>query len=214
MKICCLSDLHGNLPTDLPRSDLIVVAGDICPDYVRPSHGHQANWLNTEWRKWLEYQSAPVVATWGNHDFVGEKPDLIPTDLPWTLLVDEGATIKGLKIWGTPWSVRFGHWAFMLRDEALRTVYEKIPPEINLLISHGPPLAVCDETAGHDRAGSNSINKAVQFCNRHNHITALVCGHIHEARGVGDLYGTMVLNVSSVDLSYQLRDEPWTLLEL
>ena len=211
MKICCLSDLHGNLPPVLPTCDLVVIAGDICPDFWQggPNPTAQAAWLGREFRAWLGIQS-PVIGIWGNHDFVGQRPDLVP-DLPWTLLQDSGCVVKHLKIWGTPWTPTFGRWAFMAEEDTLGTTFELIPPGTNVLLSHGPPRDRLDECIGGERVGSRSLRQAIQS---QSDLDLVVCGHIHEARGISNLYGATLINASCVDERYRMRAEPWILVEL
>ena len=69
MRIVALSDQHGFLP-DIPPCDLLIVAGDVCPDRFGPfmavhdPHQQQA-WFDRKVRPWLA--SAPAthrVLTW------------------------------------------------------------------------------------------------------------------------------------------------------
>lgn len=60
-------------------------------------------------------------------------------------LEDSGVNILGLNIWGTPWQPEFCNWAFNLpRGEKLAEKYALIPPDTDILISHGPPYGVED----------------------------------------------------------------------
>ena len=72
MKICAVSDLHGNLPT-IPECDLLIIAGDVCPDkfkhnnYRFPDRDGQLAWLHYEFKTWLRDQpAAETVMTFGN----------------------------------------------------------------------------------------------------------------------------------------------------
>ena len=68
-KIYAISDLHGNLPR-IPRdAGLVLIAGDICPDFIAEkyiknkirvdkNHRKQARWLDTSFREWLEPRPA------------------------------------------------------------------------------------------------------------------------------------------------------------
>ena len=53
MKIVCISDLHGYLPTEMPKGDVLVIAGDICPATDHSAVFQQA-WLSTEFNTWLD----------------------------------------------------------------------------------------------------------------------------------------------------------------
>lgn len=255
MNIYAASDLHGNL-LSVPRdADLIMLAGDICPDF-RPygSRGHgmvdkdgvqQAQWLDTEFRTWLEFHQVPVVAIWGNHDFVGEHPFLVPK-LPWTLLKDSETTIRyadittprhyfggeiepevpyrdgQLRIYGTPWVPGLPYWAFYGTPPALSARAEMIPEGIDILMTHGPPrghgdfIPTSEKQAnkygnfGGMNVGDPSLNEAIARTRP----KAVLCGHIHEARGRYPLNDSMVYNVAAVNEDYVLHERHWVKIEL
>src|SRR5438105_13436782 len=100
MKIAALSDLHGQLPRNIPACDLLLLAGDLTPV---TNHGlnFQRDWLDGEFRFWLKRLPArKIVGIAGNHDLIFEhSADLVPADLPWTYLQDSGITWEGLNIW-------------------------------------------------------------------------------------------------------------------
>ena len=72
MRIVALSDQHGFLP-DIPPCDLLIVAGDVCPDRFVPFMARhepyqQKAWFDHTARQWLA--NAPAthkILTWGNH---------------------------------------------------------------------------------------------------------------------------------------------------
>ena len=77
MRIVALSDLHGFLP-DIPPCDLLIVAGDVCPDRFGPFMAvhdpyQQQAWFDRTVRPWLAAASAThKLLTWGNHDWCGQ----------------------------------------------------------------------------------------------------------------------------------------------
>jgi Icc-related predicted phosphoesterase len=192
MKLICISDLHGNLP-DLPSGDLIIIAGDICPDY------DQFKWYNTQFRQWALRQNAPIIATWGNHDFLGERgmPGYIDNV---TMLVDDMVVVQDRKIYGTPWSVQFGNWAFMRDERVLLEKYRNVPNGLDVLISHTPPYGFLDKNVDGEHCGSQSL----AYYTGPTDPKLLVCGHIHEARGIDG----SVVNASIVDEHYRHVHEP------
>ena len=220
--IYAASDLHGNLLDPPSDATALLLAGDICPDYSAPGRGYaapgaQANWLDTDFRAWLEGHGLPTVAVWGNHDFVGEHPELVP-DLPWRVLQDNAAEFEGLRVWGTPWVPGLPRWAFFASSEALMLRAELIPEGLDVLITHGPPFMAGDYIGTSEKqrnkygnfgginAGDRTLNDAI----RRMRPKVTLCGHIHEARGRHWLSGNRVLNVAAVDESYKVHDEPWT----
>lgn len=57
MRIVALSDQHGSLP-EIPPCDLLIVAGDVCPDRVGRSLAQrhpakQKAWFDQRVRPWL-----------------------------------------------------------------------------------------------------------------------------------------------------------------
>jgi hypothetical protein len=62
-----------------------------------------------------------------------------------SLLEDRGATVAGLTFWGSPWQPRFCDWAFNVdRGEAIKKKWAKIPVDIDILVTHGPPRGILD----------------------------------------------------------------------
>jgi hypothetical protein len=187
MRIVALSDQHGFLP-DVPPCDLLIVAGDVCPDRFGPlmavhAPEQQQAWFDRVARPWLA--AAPAthrVLTWGNHDWCGQKCSF-RTDSPryarttdLQILVDEGTTVPRdsggeVSVWATPWSNPFMQWAFMKEPRGLQRVYAAVPNGVDVLVSHQPPV---------------------------------VCGHVHGGFGAYEHDGIPIYNVSVVDERYRL----------
>lgn len=238
-RVQAIADLHGFLPhtSEIPECDLLLIAGDICPDFhqmskARYGTGRQFNqdkgeqrqkhWLDTVFREWLDAiraRGTEIVATWGNHDFIGEHSFLVP-DLDWHLLVDDEVTIHGLRIWGTPWCPNLRHWAFQLSDDANMTRVEMIPDGLDILMSHSPPYGVLDFVApqfGSTHVGDTYLR--LEFDRGRLTTPTLLCGHIHEQRGVDKLplpngdY-TAVVNVAHMDENYDKTRGPMDISNL
>ncbi len=199
MRLVLGSDLHGHLP-DVPPCDILVLAGDLLPE------NDQELFIDNNLAPWLERSPAgDIVATWGNHDHKPFKHWY--RDFRWRLLVDSSAHIKGLRFHGTPWCLPIGRWAWQAPEYLLRNIYELIPDDVDILISHAPPRGICDRTVDGVDCGSREL---VRRINQLKNLKFLVCGHIHEGRGqVGK-----VLNVACLDEKYKLRKNPWTVVEI
>lgn len=222
MKICLLSDTHGRLPV-LPPCDLILHAGDLCPNFGRyDDMFRQPRWIDTHFRAWREYQSAPFIGTAGNHDFAFQRRELIPKIPNTTFLLDEYIEFQGLKIYASPYSLRFYDWAFMAAEDKLDIIYSKIPEGLDFLIVHGPPLYLGnrDRVVTGDNVGSEALRRHIERAlPKH-----VVTGHIHEARGISQLaipvqgeprfQPVTLYNASCVDLGYNLHDEPYFMVEV
>ena len=228
MRIVALSDLHGFLP-DIPPCDLVIVAGDVCPDRFGPfmaahdPHQQQA-WFDRNVRPWLA--SAPAtqkVLTWGNHDWCGQACNFRSdspaharsTDLQ--VLVDECTVVpssagRRVSIWATPWSNRFLRWAFMKDPRDLVQVYAAIPDGTDILVSHQPPYGYGDRTFNLDSArvehvGSRQLLDAIERVRP----KMVICGHVHGGFGRYEHHGIPIYNVSVVDERYRLVNAPTTI---
>jgi hypothetical protein len=214
MRIVALSDQHGHLPR-IPGCDVLVVAGDVCPDRFGPflavHHPEQQKaWFDRTARPWLA--AAPAahrMLTWGNHDWCGQACSF-HCDSPGNtldgavqILVDEVTQIACdgalVSIWASPWSNRFLNWAFMKSPAELEAVYAQFPAGVDIVVSHQPPFGCADLGLG-----SVELRKAIQRVKP----KLVICGHIHDGFGCFECDGALVYNVSVVDEQYRLVREP------
>lgn len=201
MRIAAVSDLHGNLP-EIPQCDLLILAGDLCPDrlpgslWARQDPTIQSRWLKRDFHWWLNAQRGRytrILATWGNHDFIGQATEFAMPDFPIMFAVDELVEYKGITFWMSPWTCQNDlrlKWAFMADDESLARRFDAIPPGVDVLVSHSPAYGYGDDprvpilTGGGDvHLGSKSLLSAVERVKPR----ALICGHIHGGYGQFEL---------------------------
>ena len=229
MRIVALSDQHGCTP-DIEPCDLLLIAGDICPDRIRDAVAMfqpeaQAAWFDRMIRPWVASSPATHrVATWGNHDFCGQACDFssdAPAHAASTTLqiaVDDLVHIPTagdgtLRVWATPWSIAFGDWAFMKTPEELAATYAHIPEGTDVVMSHQPPYGYGDlvtELSGERvHVGSHELLAAIERVKPR----LVVCGHIHGGHGRYEHLGIPIYNVSVVDERYRNVHAP-TVIEL
>jgi Icc-related predicted phosphoesterase len=223
MRIAALSDLHGYLP-DIPSCDLLILAGDLCPDRVGSSlcmqdPRAQRAWFDRSIPAWVEKSGVGrAIATWGNHDWCGEQcasSDDGAEGKRLQILVDAQTTVRTpdgeeITIWATPWSNQFMHWAFMKTPAELARVYAAIPAGIDILVSHQPAFGYGDTQADRTQHfGSHELLAAIERVKPR----VVVCGHFHEGHGRYEHQGIPLYNVSVVDDYYRLT-HPVTLIEL
>jgi predicted phosphodiesterase len=202
-RVCCISDLHGRLPRDLPECDLLVIAGDILP---ASWHGAIELFL-PRFEMWLRWAPArTVVGIAGNHDIPAQHNPALFRELPWIYLENDAASVEGLKVWGSPWTPRFFDWAFMADDGDLADHWVEIPDDVELLITHGPPFGYLDSTVEGVHAGSRTLlDRVLQLKQLKLH----VFGHIHEAYGVATLPdGATIVNASLLNERYDATNHP------
>lgn len=100
--------------------------------------------------------------------------------------------IEGIKIFGSPYTIKYGNSAFQRKKQDLENVFSTIPHDIDLLITHGPPLGILDKTSKGNNAGSEELLKKVMKIKPKFHIF----GHIHEGKGSIKINGIHFMNVA------------------
>lgn len=188
MKIAAFSDCHWLYKDikDLPEADLCIFAGDWCGSgyYISET----TDFLS--WFKKLPYKYK--IAIPGNHDRLCELNETLVKDLflqvGSRLLIDEQVVIEGVSIYGSPWSPFFNNWAYMLPEDQLKIKFKYIPENLDILITHCPPLGICDP----NNYGSKYLYKEVLDKKPKIHIF----GHNHGGYGYTETINTKFYNVS------------------
>jgi hypothetical protein len=212
MVICAISDLHGTFPKSIPECDLLIVAGDVCPDifpgrqYARNYPRVQLAWFEDTFVPWAERQPCEfAVSTWGNHDWCGHlKPNAEYDKL--SVVSDGPIIINGVKLWLTPWSPTFMDWAWMTSHAELGRIYAKIPDDVDILVSHSPPYGMGDiypnpDTGKREHVGSQALLYTIERIRP----SICVCGHLHGGHGTYQHGDTVMYNVSILDEQYKLK---------
>jgi predicted phosphohydrolase len=193
MRIIAVADTH-TFHDDLkvwPPGDVFIHAGDLL-------RGGSLEQLRTvvPWLHSLPYRHKIVVA--GNHDwcFVCEPEQAIALLGPDIIyLQDSGTTIEGVRFWGSPWQPAYNDWAFNLpRGPALAEKWGLIPEDTQVLITHGPPLGIGDNSGG--MAGRQGCADLLSTVQRLRPVVHLF-GHIHQDGGHWQLGETAFVNVTT-----------------
>lgn len=212
MKIAAISDIHGSY-RDLPSMnavDVVIVAGD----FLASGKFTQELQDFVSWVGGLRAKHKIVVA--GNHDLILEDmgQDAAECSFPTGIhyLQDAAIEIDGVKFYGAPWTPMFYDWAFMKADPELAPLWDKIPADVDVLITHGPPKGSLDWVKRAGEVGSETLAERIGTrCHPKVHIF----GHIHEWGGYVKVKdGTTYFNVASMDPYYDLRPGPWTYIEI
>lgn len=237
MKIVAISDIHGTLhnPKDndfWPEGDVLCICGDIMPLDIQRDTIESIVWLVTDFFNWvreLKYDHVLLIA--GNHDFVFQtlsvdkngnhrKPKRVmkklsaPTKL--ILLEDSGCVIADKTFYGTPWCPKLSNWAYYADSEKLTQKFDKIPDNVDVLLTHCPPKVELYGTVL--ETGWNHMNDfgcqelAEAILKKKPKLS--IFGHVHSGdhrvRHLGD---TIYANVSAKDEGYEYRRMP-TVIEI
>ena len=202
MKIICISDTHGyHEQLTLPEGDMIIHAGDLS------KRGHASEIRDfIDWFTELPYTHKVFIG--GNHDFFLERESaqfksLLNDQIIY--LEDDWIEVEGIRIWGSPITPYFFNWAFnRYRGDDIKRYWEPIPEDIDLLVTHGPPLGYGDRVYSGDLVGCADLLAAVKRVKPSYHIF----GHIHEAYGTYSDGKTQFINASVVNLKYQVVNAP------
>lgn len=205
MRLVCISDTHNSHKgIALPPGDMLIHAGDATGQGLSQEVERFLDWFAAQ-----PHRHKVFVA--GNHDWLfARHPDtaahLIAARPGITYLQDSGIEIEGFKIWGSPWQPWFCDWAFNLpRDgEAIQQVWAKIPDDMDILITHGPPHGILDQVHGGAHLGCGALRTRLKTVRPRVH----VFGHIHDAYGVAQSSSTVYVNGCVCDEVYRPTHRP------
>ncbi|MGJ1365759.1 metallophosphatase domain-containing protein [Sphingobacterium spiritivorum] len=203
MQIVAISDTHGkHRDVIIPDGDILIHAGDVTRGGTKEQ--------TIEFLEWFVEQKHPhKIFIAGNHDFFFEQadPDEISSIIPDGIIFlnDSSVEINGFKFWGSPITPWFNNWAFNRdRGSEIKQHWDMIPEDTNVLITHGPPFGILDETAYGKHTGCEELLIRVYQVRPKYHIF----GHIHEDYGGFTEGETTFINGSVLDDWYELKNQP------
>lgn len=183
MRIVCISDSHGLIPTNnIPEGDVLIHAGDCTNQGYIEEIKNFLDWFDSI----KGFKNKIFIA--GNHDWgFQEKPEeckLLLENYPnITYLQDSEVIIDDLKFYGSPWQPEFFSWAFNLkRGKEIEAKWKLIPDDVNVLITHGPPYGIGDFVpyGGGENVGCEDLLDRVHNLEK---LKLHVFGHIHYSYG-------------------------------
>lgn len=198
MRIWHISDTHQyHDQLEIPDNiDLAIHSGD-ATNWRDPFRNEPEMHKFLAWFTMLDIPTKIFCA--GNHDTSLEKglitkEQIEACDIHY--LFNEAIKIDGFKIWGSPYTPTFGNWAFMKSRQKIRKVWEIIPNDTDIIITHGPPKGILDLTwrtnNQAEMCGDISLLKRIREIK-----PKLVCfGHIHNAK---DIYNSGTKQINGLD---------------
>jgi Icc-related predicted phosphoesterase len=193
MKLTLISDTHGHhRSVGVSETDILIHAGDIS--------GIEKRKGLVDFFVWFSEQPAKYkILIAGNHDVLLKKNRI---DIPENIIYlnDTGISLEGLNIWGSPYSHMFISLDNNEKDEGLaKQVWNKIPLNTHILITHTPPKGILDLGMDGMHHGCSFLHARGKLVNPILH----VFGHIHEAYGVLKNDQTTYINASIVNTGEQ-----------
>lgn len=183
MKILQISDTHSRhlKLKNFPKADVIVHCGDFADN---GTEGEVLDFLN--WFMLLPYPHKIFVT--GNHDLCLWDATGIE-DLPDNMhfLQDCGCEINGVKFFG----LAYNH------PEIL------IPEDVDVLVTHEPPIMILDQSAGIHWGNAPLYNRVMEVKPRYH-----LFGHAHEGNGIMEEEGIIFSNGAVLDDVMNLRYKP------
>lgn len=187
MTILHISDTHNRHTqlSHLPEADVIVHCGDFTDQGTEEETLDFLNWF-------IELPYAHKIFVVGNHDLCLWDATRIE-DLPENVhfLQDSACTIEGVKFFGL---------GYMHQERF-------IPYDIDVLITHEPPIMILDESNGKNWGSAALLNRVLQVKPKYH-----LFGHAHDAYGTVKHNGIVFSNGSSLDDNYQMCHQPKVLL--
>lgn len=225
MKICAISDIHGDL-IKIPKCDVLCICGDIVSLSIQRDIEASSRWWAMDFTNWVnDLPCKKVIITPGNHDFYiehlydtnwEESKDFLNyiTDSKVEILIDESYTYNGVTFYGTPWIApimgQTGKWAFehLYMEDGDDSLFYRIP-KCDILLTH-------DNPNNNEFLGSYCFGKFKHHFFGHWH-DGISYGHLnqHNCSILDDWYNTKKnLQIVTIDLMSENEIVDATLLKI
>jgi Icc-related predicted phosphoesterase len=220
MRICHVSDLHGNFKRLNGVFDIVVSSGDLLPNresYVSKGRRNfeesfQYNWIKDNIEKFKDLlDGKPFLFINGNHDFL--HPDSIvdllrQNDINAISLEDKIINFNGINFYGFPY-IPYIHGGFNYEkmDKDMVKEIDKMIENINnssgveVLVAHAPPHQILDKAFDRlnngPRYGNVALLNAMDYKLNVKGPEIVCCGHIHQSHGVMIKNGVLYSNAAT-----------------
>ena len=205
MKLVIISDTHGRHDElGTLRGDVLIHCGDSGNGFTRDSGTSIASTPGSR-----RQQFDRILCIGGNHDFQmqarAEEGGRVFRNAEY--LQDQAFEYRGLRFYGSPWTPELVDWAYYLDDDALRARWERIPDDVEILITHTPPFGILDRNTARRNCGCRGLQRRLLDLRPRIHCF----GHIHASAGTTTANGTTYVNASMVNRRYEIAHRPMEL---
>ncbi|PWY96595.1 Metallo-dependent phosphatase [Aspergillus sclerotioniger CBS 115572] len=206
-RFVCVSDTHAYTPSEagfkLPAGDVLIHAGDLT------NHGSSAELRKTmSWIATAEFEVKIIIcgnhditldpgfyAEYGSQ-FYGQRLedtqkciDIVTQASPSIIYLRHQSALVRLtrsngpntvfKIFGSPYSQSSGSWAYGYESSNAVALWNIIPLDTDIVVTHTPPWSHCDSRTEGISVGCKALRGALSKVRP----LLAVCGHVHESRG-------------------------------
>lgn len=196
LNLTFISDTHGQEP-NLSGGDILFHCGDLSENGFRVEIIKTLNYLHEQLSKYKH-----VILTAGNHDlWIERHPEEFKNaclSAGLIGLINESVEVEGLKIWGSPNTLTYHDWAFNSTSSEIVKIWDRIPTNTDVVISHSPPYDILDKSRSGLKLG------CIDLFHKIKEVSPLIhsFGHVHESRGFQQEKETLFINAATkvVDL--------------
>lgn len=209
MRLVIFSDTHNqHASVPIPDGDVLVFCGDACAYGTAQDFMAFAEWFGS-------YPHALKLYVAGNHDLIVESSrdacaGILHAKANAVYLEDSGIVLpNGMNCWGSPWTPRSLNWAFQ-QDPGpeLRAIWQKVPNNTNVLITHGPSYGLLDLYNSTENIGDPQLRNRIEELRE---LKVHAHGHVHEGYGTAlhtNVAGAQVLCVNAALVDQRVRLDP------
>jgi Icc-related predicted phosphoesterase len=147
----------------------------------------------TKFDKWfsnLDIQHKIFVP--GNHETAMYNKLIAEQTANYHILTHESIVIEDIKFFGSPYTMSYGNWAYMVPVERIEMVWSDIPEDCDVLITHGAPVRTLSANNKGIECGDHYLSEKVNSIKPKYHIF----GHIHESSGMTIKNDIVFINAS------------------
>lgn len=211
MRLVICSDTHGfHDKLNVPDGDIFIHCGDSTINGERYEIERFLNWIVSLPHKYKIFIN-------GNHELDVYKKNNMKSlvkdknvygDLYY--LENSGVTINNINFWGSPNTPEFFYWAYMYERKDAKKVWENIPNNTDVLITHGPAYGYLDKVIPINRyPNTNSGCKELLIKIQEIKPSISAFGHIHSEYGIrNSTFNTLFINASICDDNYNIKNKP------
>ncbi len=178
--------------------DLMIHSGD-CSNWRDPYQNEVEVREFIYWYSRVKIPNKIYVA--GNHCTSIEKRLVNKEDFTSNGIIyleNSSVEIEGLKIWGSPVTPNFCNWSFMKSRDKLHDLWQTIPEDSDIVITHGPAKTILDLSYNREGVleycGCNALKKRILQIEP----KLFLFGHLHNCQDIINSGWTKLSNYKTI----------------